>query len=112
MNLALPLHAPAWPRPAALPGPLRLAIGVSIGIHALALLVQGKGLPSVPEAPPAPWKSCCAWLPRSPPRSRPACHRPPPTRYRRRSPGSRPRPPCPARATLHPGDDPSGRTGT
>lgn len=54
MNLALPLHAPAWPRPAALPGPLRLAIGVSIGIHALALLVQGKGLPSVPEAPPAP----------------------------------------------------------
>jgi len=54
MNLALPLHAPAWPRPAALPAPLRLAIGVSIGIHALALLVQGKGLPSAPEKPPAP----------------------------------------------------------
>ncbi|MBN8285022.1 MAG: hypothetical protein J0L98_17800, partial [Zoogloea sp.] len=54
MNLALPPHATTWPRPAALPAPLRLAIGVSIGIHALALLVQGKGLPSVPEKPPAP----------------------------------------------------------
>ena len=54
MNLVLPQPDTAWPRPAALPRPLRLAIGLSIGVHALALLVQGKGLPSAPENPPAP----------------------------------------------------------
>lgn len=54
MNLVLPQPDPAWPRPAALPRPLRLAIGLSVGVHALALLVQGSGLSSAPEKPPVP----------------------------------------------------------
>ena len=52
MNTALPLSDTAWPRPAALPRPLRLAIGLSIGVHVLALLVQGKGLTPPPAPPP------------------------------------------------------------
>lgn len=54
MNLVLPQPDTAWPRPAALPRPLRLAIGLSIGVHALALLVQGSDLSSAPERPPVP----------------------------------------------------------
>lgn len=52
MSPALPLPDTAWPRPAALPRPLQLAIGLSIGVHAMALLVQSKGLPPAPATPP------------------------------------------------------------
>ncbi|MBL8459169.1 MAG: energy transducer TonB [Zoogloea sp.] len=52
MNIVLPPSDLTWPRPAALPGPLRVAIGLSIGVHALALLVQGRSMMPPPEPPP------------------------------------------------------------
>ncbi|WP_374495567.1 energy transducer TonB [Zoogloea sp.] len=52
MNIVVPPSDLSWPRPAALPRPLRVAIGLSIGVHALALLVEGRSMTPPPEPPP------------------------------------------------------------
>lgn len=52
MNIVVPPSDLSWPRPATLPRPLRVAIGLSIGVHALALLVEGRSMTPPPEPPP------------------------------------------------------------
>ncbi|WP_079435749.1 energy transducer TonB [Zoogloea sp. LCSB751] len=71
----LPLFpATAWPRPAALPRPLKLAIGLSVGLH-LVLLAQRGWTPEHTAALPQPLQVMLRTpqpVPETPPPARPA----------------------------------------